>query len=226
MPKYILAFFVGIFLLGGGLGFGVAKEIRVFTLRDPRPVTPANQVNIILVRLNDQSQENSQLISVWGLFISRTEFPSLIMKRIYPEPGSVESDELGKAFSMKSDHQPSEEFMGAIHDLELPWASIMLVDDLSLPEWISALAGPSILETSQIPSSSTSITTAQKLDQELNAKACSTIGNYSKPISLVSTSIGQQQPAIMNSNIFINLQQWKGLVTTLHFASCEVLVGP
>ena len=165
MPKYILAFFVGIFLLGGGLGFGVAKEIRVFTIRDPRPVTPANQVNIILVRLNDQSQENSQLISVWGLFISRTEFPSLIMKRIYPEPGSVESDELGKAFSMKSDHQPSEEFMGAIHDLELPWASIMLVDDLSLPEWISALAGPSILETSQIPSSSTSIATAQKLDQ-------------------------------------------------------------
>jgi hypothetical protein len=226
MPKYMLAFFVGIFLLGGGLGFGVAKEIRVLTSPKPKPFTPANQVNIILVRLSDQSQEHSQLISVWGLFISRTEFPSLIMKRIYPEVGTAQSDKIGKAFSLNSDHQPSVEFMDAIRALDLPSAAIMLVDDLSFPEWISALAGPSILETSQMPSSFTNLLLAQKLDQELNAKACSAIENQSMPISPASTSIGQEQLAVMNSNSFINLQQWKGLVTTLHFANCEVLVNP
>ena len=226
MSKYIAAFFVGIFLLGGGLGFGVTKEMRLLTSRDPMPVTPANQVNIILVRLNDQFRDHSQLISVWGFFISRTEFSSLIMKRIYPEIGSSESDKIGKAFSMNSNHQPSEEFMAAIRALDMPSAAIMLVDDRSLPEWISALAGPSILETSQLPSSTTNLLTAQKLDQELNAKACSAIENYSRPISLASTDTGQQQLAVKSANSFFNLQQWKGLVITLHFASCEVLVGP
>ncbi|HEX7393662.1 MAG TPA: hypothetical protein VF313_01940 [Anaerolineaceae bacterium] len=148
------------------------------------------------------------------------------MKRIYPEMGTAQSDKIGKAFSLNSDHQPSEEFMDAIRALDLPSAAIMLVDDLSFPEWISALAGPSILKTSQMSSSFTNLLLAQKLDQELNAKACSAIENQSMLISPASTSIGQEQLAVMNSNSFINLQQWKGLVTTLHFASCEVLVNP
>ena len=226
MPKFMVAFFVSIFLLGSSVGYGFGAGFKSLAPHSSSPITPASQVNIILVRVNDRSLDHPQLISIWGLFISRTEFPSLIMKHIYPEQGSDESSKIGQAFSLTAGKQPSANFTDALNSLELPSAQIMLVDDLLLPDWISALSGPSILETSALPAPGTNLFLAQQLDQELFTKACGAVDNRSKHGSLASANSRQEPSPLDKPNSSDNLQQWKGLVTSLHFASCEALVGP
>ncbi len=226
MPKFIAAFFVGIFLVGSGLGFGFGNEFKALAAHNARPVAPAGQMNFILVRINDRTLDKPELITVWGIFINRSQFPSMIMKQIYPDVGSNESSEIGQSFSLTPDKQPAADFADALNRLDLPSAQVIVIDNDLLPDWISALAGPSILENSPFPASSMNLALAQQVDQQLLIRACATIDRRSQPTALETSNSSEGRVlsnTLTSSDI---LQQWKGLVTSLHFASCEALVGP
>ena len=226
MPKFTVAVFVGIFLLGSSLGIGFGSEFKTLSAHNARPVAPIGQVNFLLVRINDRSLDHPQLISVWGIFINRSAFPSLIMKQIFPEQGSDSSDRVGNAFSLTAAKEPSADFVQALNGLDLPSAHTLVVDDSMLPDLISALASPAFLKTSAFPKPAMTLTLAQNLDQQLLTKACTAVDHRSQPITLETTIPGQGLPmsdSLISSDI---LRQWKGLVTSLHFASCEALVAP
>jgi hypothetical protein len=226
MPKFIVAVFMGIFLLGGTLGLGFGSEVKALAAHNARPVAPSSQVNFLLVRINDRTLDHPQLISVWGIFINRSQFPSLFMKRIFPEPGSDESVKIGQAFSLTATKEPTTGFAEALNSLDLPSPRILVVDDSVLPDWVSALAGASILKASTFPTPDMNLHLAQQLDQQLLNKACSSVDHRSQPIVLETANPGQGFILSDTLKSSDNLQQWKGLVTSLHFTSCESLVSP
>jgi hypothetical protein len=226
MPKFMMAISVGIFLVAASLGFGFGKGFKTLAAQSTPPVTPAGQVNIILVRIDDRTQAQPRLIAVWGIFIDRSSFPSLIMKHIYPEPGSDESLNIGKAFSLTADKRPSSGFAQSLARLDVPSAHIMIIDDYMLPDWISALSEPSILKSSVLPIPGINIYLARQLDLELFTNVCAAIENRSHPTTLGTIDASGRLILSDTLKSSDDLQQWKGLVTSLHFASCVALVGP
>ena len=103
---------------------------------------------------------------------------------------------------------------------------IAVADDHLAVDWLIGLAGQPIVDDSQPGILSASLEAAQAMDQQLFSRACSTIENRASGIELVSASIRPERknnPLVHFSDEFLG---WKGLVTSLHLSSCELLVGP
>ncbi len=221
MRKILIAFSLSLFFLSGLFGFGVVRQVRAIAEREPDVVTPANQLNLILVHVDSLATERPGLTSIWGIFISRSEFPTLILKRIYPETGSTASARLGAAFSIDQQKQLDPKFMKLMRELDLPAAEIVVVDNEGLEEIVAVISHPFPKEPS--PGNAEKI---QTTDLELFQDTCSAINAPTKPVPFSSPGIAPPAKAETMGSSFGFLNKWKGLVTSLHFASCEVLAGP
>ncbi len=220
MRKILLALFISIFLLSGLLGFGVVRQVRAVTESEPVHQTPASQVNLILVHVDDLKRERPGLTSIWGVFISRSVFPALIMKRIYPEAGSPASVKLAAAFALDQQKQVDRKFLAVMHDLDLPAAEIVLVDSQGMTEIAAALVDH-VSPDSSIKHPQPS----QEPDLDVFEDICTAINAPANAVPLFSSEQSQPSSSGVDST-FGFLNKWKGLVTSLHFASCEVLAGP
>ncbi len=221
MRKFLLALFLSIFLLSGLLGFGVVRQVRAVTESEPVHQTPASQVNLILVHVDDLKRERPGLSSIWGVFISRSVFPALIMKRIYPEADSPASIKLAAAFALDQQKQFDRKFLAVIHELELPAAEIVLVDSQGMAEIAAALTHNVSPDLSiKQPQR------AQAPDLEVFEDICTAINAPANAVPLFSSESPSQPSSSGVDTTFGFLNKWKGLVTSLHFASCEVLAGP
>jgi hypothetical protein len=226
MQKILAVIFVGVFLLFCSIGFGVTRQVKALSSQAKQPVAPTNQVNIVLVHIDNNNQTHPRLISVWAFFISRSEFPSIIMKRLYPENGSETASKLIQSFSMDEKKQPSDRFLDVLNELRLPSLKIAVSDDRLAIDWANGLVNQPIFDSLSFNTSTSNLDIAQNNDQQLFTSACSTIKNHASRISLVSTIThpdGNEIPIIRFSDDFL---EWKGLVTSLHLSSCELLVGP
>ncbi len=216
----MLSFFIIIFILSGLLGFGFVRQVRAISTNNPGTLTPASQINLILVRVDDLSLDRPGLTSVWGIFISRSVFPGLIMKRIYPEAGSPISTRLGTAFSVDRQKQLNQNFLDVMHALDLPSAEIVLVDDAGLADFIDILLTQTPGAVSFQPDP------AITPDLDLFREVCSVIDEPVNSVPFVPEDVPQAGTESVSAVPFGYLYKWKGLVTSLHFASCEVLAGP
>jgi len=227
MPKIMVAILASIFLLGGGLGFSFGQGIKTASRPVPTPVSPANQANFILVRIDDHNLQHPHLVSVWGMFINHSDFTSLVFKRIYPENASEESNTIANAFALTAEKNPTDKFYTALQSLDVPAAEIIVVDNLLLRDLVSSLTGPSTLGNYDFPSTGNSLAVAQRLDRDLMVKACNIIQDPQQgaPQDARSQSQGHTLANALTSSPD-ELKRWKGLVTSLHFASCETLASP
>ncbi len=221
MRKILVAFFISIYFLSGLFGFGVVRQVRALAKSEPTPLTPATQVNLILVHVDDLKLDRPGLTSIWGVFINHSVFPSLIMKRIYPEAGSPASAKLASAFSLDQHKQLEPKFLDVMQDLDMPAAEIILVDGVGIADIAATLShqGTSGRTGAQPPA-------PQKLDLAFFQDICTAIDAPTSTVPFFSTG---QTPVGTSSEVedsFGFLNKWKGLVTSLHFASCEVLAGP
>ncbi len=221
MRKILVAFFISIYFLSGIFGFGVVRQVRAISESEPAPVTPAAQVNLILVHVDDLKVDRPALTSIWGVFISRSVVPALIMKRIFPEAGSPASARLAAAFSVDLQKQLDRKFLDVMQDRDMPSAEIILVDGDGMAEVAAALSHHASLD-----SVASQPGRVQKTDTKLFQDICTTIDDSDEPVSFVSTGQSASEPVSKEDGAFGYLNKWKGLVTSLHFASCEVLAGP
>ena len=122
------------------MGFGIVSKVRAISDNQSGPVAPANQINLILVRVDDLTLNQPRLTSIWGVFISRSVFPALILKRIYPEAGSPISAKLAESFSLDGQKQFDPKFLDMMRALDMPAAEIVLVDNIGMSDFKKALS--------------------------------------------------------------------------------------
>ena len=225
MRKALIAFFLSIFFLSGLMGFGIVRQARAIAEINPGPMTPANQINLILVRVNDLTLSHPSLTSIWGIFISRSDFPGLIMKRIYPEAGSPISVKLGQTFSLDEQKQLNLKFLNVMRDLDMPAVEIVIVDNIGMSKLVKSISTQSHVDISVEMRNINPPEIASIGDLDLFQKICTVIEAPQNSAPVFSNI--PQADNIYESYITSNyLDRWKGLVTSLHFASCEVLAGP
>ncbi len=221
MRRILLAFFISLFFLSGLFGFGVVRQVRAIAKREPVPGTPATQLNLILVHVDDLKLDRPVLTSLWGVFISRSVVPGLIMKRIYPEAGSAASARLAAAFSLDQQKQLDPKFLAVARDLDLPSAEIVLVDDGGIAE-IAALLAHQLSRGSSIANPDGYPVTDREIFQDI----CKGINAPTITLPFSSPDNSPLESTLEKGSYFGFFNKWKGLVTSLHFASCEVLAGP
>jgi hypothetical protein len=160
------------------------------------------------------------------VFISHSVSPSLTLKQIYADASSVTSRQIAESFSLDSQKKLPSVFMDRIRTLGLPDAAIVLVDNSSLSEWTKALLGHSLNMAPVASLDPLTLAAVQKADRDLFKSVCTNINGRSGIILNVTNSTPQ---SISNSGTAYSsdyFRKWMGLVTSLHFTSCEVLVGP
>jgi hypothetical protein len=226
MKKIFVAFFITLFLVCGGLGYGVAREAKALAAHNPEVLMSASQVNLILVRVDDLSQANPTLVSVWGVFINQAVSSTMILKQIYPDLTSLTSKQLRDNFSLDSKKQLSNQFLGVIHNMDLPVSGSVLVDNNRLGEWATAVLHQSLLINPVGSTDPNNIGIVQRADQDLFTDICTTVNDQSGPGLSVPTASSRVAAISDTSNSSDYLRKWMGLVTSLHFASCETLAGP
>ncbi len=226
MRKGLIAFFLSIFLLSGLLGFGVVREVRAISEVEPAPLAPVNQTNLILVRVNDLSLSQPGLTSIWGVFISRSIFPGLILKRIYPEISSPISTKLGETFSLDQQKQLDPKFLAVMRELDMPAVEIVIVDNLGMADFATAISSHSPANFIMEPQGAVPPELTPLNDLDLFRGICTAIEAYANSVPIFESSLAQVNGTGEKSVPTNYLNKWKGLVTSLHFASCEVLAGP
>lgn len=226
MRKGLIAFFLSIFLLSGLLGFGVVREVRAITEGEPAPLAPVNQTNLILVRVNDLSLSQPGLTSIWGVFISRSVFPGLILKRIYPEMSSPISTKLGETYSLDQQKQLDPKFLDVMRELDMPAAEIVIVDNLGIADFAKAISSHSPADFIIEPQSAIRPELTPLNDLDLFRGICTSIEATANSVPIFDTSLPEPYGTGEKSVPTNYFNKWKGLVTSLHFASCEVLAGP
>jgi len=226
MRKVIVAFFITLFCLCGGLGFGVATEVKALASHNTQVLIPASQFDLILVRVNDLSQPNPALVSVWGVFVSQSVSPTITLKQIYPAATSPFSHQVQDAFSLDRNKQLTSRFTDVIHQLQLPGSGPVLVDNDGLGEWAKAVLHQTLIIEPASPADRTNLAVLQHADQDLFTDICATVNDHSDPgltIPIATSHVAAISASIDPPDYF---RKWMGLVTSLHFASCEVLAGP
>ncbi|HVP21921.1 MAG TPA: hypothetical protein VMS73_08675 [Anaerolineaceae bacterium] len=226
MRKIIAAFFITLFCLCGVLGFGIATEVKALASHNAQVVIPTTQFDLILVRVNDLSQPNPALVSVWGVFVNQSVTPTITLKQIYPAAASPFSNQLHDAFSLDRKMQLSTRFTDIIHQLQLPGSGPVLVDNFGLGEWAKAVLHQTLTIEPVAPANRNDLAVLQQADQDLFTGICATVNDLSNPgltIPTATSHVAAIAAAIDPPDYF---RKWMGLVTSLHFASCEVLAGP
>jgi hypothetical protein len=221
MRKILSAYFISLFFLSGLFGFGVVSQVRAAAESEATSLSPATQINLILVHVDDLKLDHPDLTSIWGVFISRSIYPGLIMKRIYPELSSPASARLAAAFSVDRQKQLDRKFLDVMRDLDMPAAEIFLVDNEGMAEVAAALSH----QINQDNMSNHSLILHQS-DLDLFRGICATIDTPAGAITFISAELPNIGITSGGMSSFGYLNKWEGLVTSLHFTSCEVLAGP
>ena len=143
-----IAVFVAVFLLFAIIGFFAFQQMAgLFFPRTPTAVSSAsnnlfiNQGTLLLIHADQLTSKQPQLISVWVIFISKSNPPSLIAKSIYPDIGSPEkSRQVAQAFNYTEKNGLSAPFIKQIQAYDLQWNGYIVIDKeafIELAKWIN-----------------------------------------------------------------------------------------
>jgi hypothetical protein len=143
-----IAIFVCVFLLFAIVGFFVIQQLAGLLFPKPPPAVATtsnalfiNQGTLLLIHADQLASKQPQLISVWVVFISKTNPPSLIAKSIYPDIGSPEkSQQVAQSFNYTENTGLSPQFIKQIQDYDLQWNGYVIVDKVAfaqLAKWIN-----------------------------------------------------------------------------------------
>ena len=143
-----LILFIAVFLLFAFIGFILFQQFTSYLLKKnvgaaPTPVSTiyVNQGNFLFIHTDQLNSGKPGLISVWAIFISKSNPPSLIAKSIFPDMGSPEkSQQISKQFSYSEKNGLSNDFVKLIRGYDWQWNGYMIVDNesfLKLAQWIN-----------------------------------------------------------------------------------------
>ncbi len=148
IPHLRLILFAIIFLFFAIIGFILFQQVLgVFVHKTAStvptlavPVYP-NQGNLLLIHSNQVNNSPPRLTSIWAVFISKNDPPSLIARPLYPDNTSPENNQkIEDAFAYSQEKGLSEEFIKAMQVYDWQWNAYVIIDDeglTHLSQWIN-----------------------------------------------------------------------------------------
>lgn len=241
MKQLRLFLLIALFIFWLFVGFLVADRLlpivfsRFITPSDntPPPLTPTvvstpvlfiKQGTVLLIHVDDLSTTQPRLISIWAVFVSLTDQPSLIIKSIYPPAPQNDSNRIDAAFSLTPEGNLSPTFTEALKVFNFHWDNYVIYDHQALKmisDWITGSAvkeTPSAVNISEVP-----------LDMPEGERLA--FENICKYLSASSTERGQKPswqqiiPNHMRSDLLFDdtMVNWERITLASPLPHCEVL---
>ena len=153
----MLILFIGFSLLG----FLMWNEVKgLFSTTAKSPSTSINssvqQENILLVHIDDLTSDDPRLVSVWAVFFTPSNPPTLTMRELYPDLYDDQNvDEIKSLFSINSNGELDSKFIKKMDMYQIQWTGIMLVDHQAIAafdDWLDIKNPPqSVQQAIDIP---------------------------------------------------------------------------
>jgi hypothetical protein len=135
MGKYIiplLIIFVACLILGYCTTGDLVHPIPYTALPTSDPNESIFQINLIMVDVNDLTEDASEVLSVWGIFVNidKKNSMEIAFKPLYPVPGAAETNgKIDNLFSLDSQNGLSAQFLKYIGDTyNFPWDNYIVLD--------------------------------------------------------------------------------------------------
>lgn len=116
----------GIFIIMVIFGYLFADWAGIIQ-RDNSDKARSSQVNYLLIRVDDLAKPKPNLQSIWGMFISFANRPSVFFQPIYPHPNTRAN--LGTLFAVADKGTLAEPFLKEIEKFDLKLAGYIVLDD-------------------------------------------------------------------------------------------------
>lgn len=91
------------------------------------------QTNLVLLRVDDLSSSQPQLISIWIAFLGPADYPGLTVMMLYPNPDAPDQvQSLADAFSLGEDKLPVQGFWQELAAYKFSWDGYLLADSQAI----------------------------------------------------------------------------------------------
>ncbi len=91
------------------------------------------QTNLVLLRVNDLSADQPQLVSIWIAFLGPADYPGLTVMMLYPNPDAPDQvQSLADAFSLGEDKLPVQTFWQELAAYKFTWDGYLLADSQAI----------------------------------------------------------------------------------------------
>ena len=137
-PPYFIWFLAYLTALGIGIFSAAARPPAALPPAESEP----RQFNWVIVRVDELTRENPQLVSVWGVFLSFAPGPQLYFKPIYESDISPARSNLAKFFAVNPDRSLSEKFLSEIDHLNINRAGLVILDNEGYSKFVSWFNSP------------------------------------------------------------------------------------
>jgi hypothetical protein len=210
-----ILFFMVIFGASAWIGFGLTSELSKTKLVAETPSPAANQSNILIVGLENDLQGQPHLVSAWVALIRAGDRPSLIFKKIYPDlKNASDRSEIQAGFPPVNGNKLPDSFEQKITGLRLQITGRLMVERNNLSSigpYFGGKVSPGLTFDSHKGNDSTAEANYLK-------SLCKSLTDAAA-LPTASGSTGSAGASHW-------MDPWKGLVTSLRFSSCTVLVDP
>lgn len=139
--KFTLKFFIVIYLVSliAGFGFAGISQANAITQTSTMP----RQSAWILVRVDDMTIEQPDLISVWAMFLTFSPNPQVFFKPLFSNDASDQKNpNLGTVFGVSSDRTVSLEFIQELDRLISHQSGMVIVDNTGFEGFTSWFTPP------------------------------------------------------------------------------------
>jgi hypothetical protein len=203
-------FFALLFAISAWFGFGLTGQLTRLVTDDVAQAAPVNQSNILIIGL-DGAQGNPRVSSVWAALARGGEQSSLIFKKIYPDVNNAADwKEIREGFLPLTGNKLPLELEQRLSNLHISFTGSLLVERSILPGLNLQPGLKSLKYNRPYPLAGSGIFS----ESDTFAALC----------KMLTSSASRQQPS--GAGLPHWMDPWKGLVTSLRFTSCSVLVDP
>jgi hypothetical protein len=136
------------------------------------------QTNLVLMRVNDLSATQPELISIWIAFLGPADYPGLTVMMLYPNPDAPEQvQSLADAFSLGEDKQPVAEFWQELASYKFTWDGYLLADSQAITSITGWVNNSQVQLQAQPANNPEGYRIIQYEETSVFKNICSTLGN-------------------------------------------------
>jgi hypothetical protein len=226
--KTVLVLILIAFVLCCVTGFFAASMVK--PENKPGQSTPitsrssSQQTTLLLIHVNDISEANPTLISIWVLFYYSGENPSLMFQQIYPSSQSSMDAIIQSQMTLSSKGDVATQFFSSLQDqYHFSWNNYIVVDQQSMQSLTSWLPGMDSSSFASTPLSRDDLLQAATTDQSYLKQLC---GKLTDPQERGDLVVPWNQ--LLQEHLLTDLETstfstvWTHLLTNPTPATCNV----
>ncbi|HTX78106.1 MAG TPA: hypothetical protein VMC62_00485 [Longilinea sp.] len=182
MNKTVIALILIAFVLCCVVGFFAASAVNPENKPGQKtPIVAGNipqQTTLLLVHVNDISEANPTLITIWALFYYPGDNPSLMFQQVYPSSQASVDATIQSQMTLSAKGDVASQFFGSLQDqYRFSWNNYVVVDQQSMQNltgWLPGMDSTAFLTT---PLGRDDLLQAASNDQDYLKQLCSKLSD-------------------------------------------------